>query len=104
MGYLYQQTPSQPDWFHPENGLTASATSGTSSFNEWYLFKDRVAAIKVISRCFSSQSFIDGFGRVGHEYYHMDDLRPIENGEGLVVVGDAKPAGINAMVWAESMF
>lgn len=102
IGYIYAQTPERPAWHSSENGLIASATSGSSPFNEWYLFRDRAAALKVVSTTFNSQTFIDRFMEVDGEYYDLENVEP--DGEEWKVRTGAQAADIQDMVQAESRF
>ena len=87
----YEQKANKPEWFKSDpRNIYASATAGTSPFNEWYEFKDYKEAIESISSLFKSQSFIDRFTLSDDGTHYLDE-------EGL-------QASIQEMVEAESKF
>ena len=112
----YSKSSSAPAWFKSDDSkIYASATSGSSPFNEWYEFDDRADAIKLINSAFDSQSFIDHFQAAQGEYYDAEELFSLltkqfgEDHDFSEVIDDADlssltPAGIGEMVEAESRF
>lgn len=109
---LYARQATAPEWFElaqKEGYITACATSGTSPFNEWYAFKDRAQAIRMIDMQFNSQTLVDNFVKIGDEYYDYDQIDPksmetADDAEDFALIEGAKPADLQSMVWAESRF
>lgn len=106
----YKQSTTPPYWFQSdESKLYFSATSGSSPFNEWYEFKDREDALKLISAAFDSQSFVDRFMWFQGEVYEYDDFTPESMETALceddyVLQDGAEVADIGEMIEAESRF
>lgn len=104
----YARKASEPKWFAKakcRGALTASATSGSSPFNEWYSFPNRHEALELIATTFDSQSFLDRFvwDDDQSEIYSIDDVTIDEAGSVTVNAG-AKPADIDEMAHADSRF
>jgi hypothetical protein len=106
VGVDYKQQSSKPDWYGSVDGaIYVSATSGSSPFNEWYAFRDRMSAIDFIRSTFHSQSFVDGFEFLDGEYYRTDDVEwASEDSDERRLKPGATPAGIDEMIQAESRF
>ncbi len=114
MKYIQQST--KPAFFNSNTEcLYASATSGTSPFNEWYEFDSRQEAVEFIATTFTSQSFVDGFQCAQGEIWDAEELWKLltaQFGDGFdfdEVIDEAdltslEPASLQEMVWAESRF
>ena len=73
----YEQSATAPKWFQSDNSkLYASATSGSSPFNQWYEFDDRCDAIWDSGMTFDSQPFMDGFCFFEGEIYDFNQFTP----------------------------
>ena len=105
----YKQSATAPEWFQSDNlKLYASATSGSSPFNQWYEFDDRADAIDLISTTFD-QSFRDGFCWFDGEIYDFDQFTPesmqaADDPDGYVLKEGAEVASLDEIVQAESRF
>jgi hypothetical protein len=106
----YSKSASAPEWFQSDDSkLYASATSGSSPFNEWYEFDDRADALELIGKTFDSQSFVDRFCWFDGEIYDYDQftaesIETADDVDGYVLKHDAEVAGLGEMVEAESRF
>lgn len=106
----YKQSATAPEWFQSdESKIYASATSGSSPFNEWYEFDDRADALELIGKTFDSQSFVDHFCWFNGEIYDYDQFTPesveaADDIDGYVLKQGAEVASIGEMVEAESRF
>ena len=106
----YQKSSTAPKWFESDDSkLYASATSGSSPFNEWYEFDDRADALELIGKAFNSQSFVDRFCWFEGDIYTYDQFTPesIETADdidGYVLKDGAEVADLGEMVDAESRF
>ena len=106
----YSKTATAPEWFKSDDSkIYASATSGSSSFNEWYEFDDRADALDLISKTFDSQSFVDRFCWFDGEIYDYDQFTPesietADDVDGYVLKEEAEVADLGEMVEAESRF
>ena len=105
----YKQSATAPEWFKSDNlKLYASATSGSSPFNQWYEFDDRADAIDLISTTFD-QSFRDVFCWFDGEIYDFDQFTPesmeaADDPEDYVLKEGAEVASLDEIVQAESRF
>lgn len=106
----YSQSATAPDWFQSDDSkIYASATSGSSPFNEWYEFDNRADALDHIAKAFDSQSFVDGFCWFGGEIYDYDQFTPesmetADDIDGYILKDGAEVADLGEMVEAESRF
>lgn len=105
----YKQSTTPPYWFQSDDTkLYRATTSGSSPFNEWYEFKDREDALKLIAT-FDSQSFVDRFVWFQGEIYDYDQFTPesmetADDVDGYLLKDDAEVADIGEMIEAESRF
>ena len=106
----YKQSATAPEWFQSDTSkLYASATSGSSPFNQWYEFDDRADAIELIGKTFDSQSFMDGFCWFEGKIYDFDQFTPesmqaADDPEAYVLKDGAEVASLDEIVQAESRF
>ena len=106
----YSKSATAPEWFQSDGSkIYASATSGSSPFNEWYEVDDRADALDLIGKAFDSQSFVDRFCWFGGEIYDYDQFTPesieaAEDVDGYVLKEEAEVADLGDIVQAESRF
>jgi len=104
----YAQQSNKPEWFQSnESHIYACATSGSSTFNEWYEFENREQAIAYINNMFSSQSFIDRYTFHNGEFYEYDDCHWVENDDysgDYIPNDDAEPVSIDELIVVQSRF
>ena len=106
----YSKSATAPEWFRSDDSkIYASATSGSSPFNEWYEFDDRDDALDHIGKTFHSQSFVDRFSLFDGEIYDYDQfttesIETADDLDGYVLKDDAEVADLGEMVEAESRF
>lgn len=118
-GPEYARQALKPDWYEAAEdesfGIAISATSGTSPFNEWYLFQDREQAVEYMAKNFQSQSMLDGFQFAQGEFYDAEDIFAAlneqfgEDHEYSEVIDQADltsltPSDLSSLVEAESSF
>jgi hypothetical protein len=104
--FQYSQSAYEPDFYQVAKSagwLTASVTSGTSPFNEWYAFATRSAAVDFISANFKSQTFLDNYAFVDGEIYDYDSTESNDDCE-ITVKAGSKPADLTDIITAESRF
>lgn len=77
-GWIYLKSKNAPKWFRYEDQLDdyiyLSATSGSNPNNEYYCFRDREAAVEMITTTFHSQSYYDKFETIRGEIYERDEI------------------------------
>lgn len=106
----YKSQSAAPDWFQSDDSkIYASATMGSSSFNEFYEFDSRKEALDFISKTFSSRSFDEAFCWFEGEIYELDQFTPesvetADDIDGYTLKEGAEVATISEMVQAESRF
>jgi hypothetical protein len=106
----YAQQANAPEWHDSDpSKLYASATSGSSPFNEWFEFDDRADARAMIAQTFTSQAYYDRFTWFEGEVYDYDAFTPeskefAESSDDFLLKDGAKPADLADMIRAESRF